>query len=64
MGAPPQLRRAENISAHHAILREVMAEEQSALVNRLEEEEANADKATSTKSRFTSWMFKKATEAE
>ncbi|KAK0487567.1 hypothetical protein IW261DRAFT_1448670 [Armillaria novae-zelandiae] len=64
MGAPPQLRRAENISAHHAILREVMAEEQSALVNRLEEEEADADKATSTKSRLTSWMFKKATEAE
>ncbi|KAG7440881.1 uncharacterized protein BT62DRAFT_567336 [Guyanagaster necrorhizus] len=59
MGAPPQLRRAENISAHHAILREVMAEEESALVNRLEEEDADAEKAT-TKSRFTSWMFKKA----
>ncbi|KAK0464387.1 uncharacterized protein EV420DRAFT_1263449 [Desarmillaria tabescens] len=64
MGAPPQLRRAENISAHHAILREVMAEEESALVNRLEEEDADAEKATSTKSRFTSWMFKKAPEPE
>ncbi|KAF9019032.1 hypothetical protein BDZ89DRAFT_1093998 [Hymenopellis radicata] len=50
------LRRAENISAHHAILREVMAEEEEAFVDRLESEEAQAN---TTRSFLTSWMFKK-----
>ncbi len=55
------LRRAENISAHHAILREVMAEEEEAFVDRLESEEAQAN---STRSFLTSWMFKKPNAAQ
>lgn len=54
------MRRAETISAHHAILREVMAEEEEAFVDRLETEEAEAAKPT--RSFLTSWMYKKGPE--
>jgi hypothetical protein len=50
------------VSSHAAIVQEVMAEEEHALANRLEEEEAEAEKATTTKSWLTSWMFTKAPE--
>ncbi|KAF9498980.1 hypothetical protein BDN71DRAFT_1464773 [Pleurotus eryngii] len=58
--APPQLTRARNISTHEAVVYEVMAEEEQAMASRLEEEQAEAEKAT-TKSWLTSWMFKKIT---
>ncbi|THV00838.1 DUF221-domain-containing protein [Dendrothele bispora CBS 962.96] len=57
----PTLKRATNISAHQAIYHEVLAEEKQALVDRLEEEQAEVDKNTrSGRSWLTSWMFKKA----
>ncbi|KAF7422401.1 hypothetical protein PC9H_010557 [Pleurotus ostreatus] len=58
--APPQLTRARNISTHEAVVYEVIAEEEQAMASRLEEEQAEAEKAT-TKSWLTSWMFKKIT---
>jgi hypothetical protein len=51
--------RSENIPAHVAIAQEVVAEEEAALVNRIEDEKTEAHKATATKSWLTSWMFKK-----
>ncbi|KAL0961406.1 hypothetical protein HGRIS_006355 [Hohenbuehelia grisea] len=58
---PPTLSRARNISAHEAVLREVIAEEAQAYQDRVDEEEAEAEKATTTKSWLISWMFKKPT---
>ncbi|KAF4590709.1 hypothetical protein EYR40_009306 [Pleurotus pulmonarius] len=58
--APPQLSRARNISTHEAVVYEVIAEEEQAQASRLEDEQAEAEKAT-TKSWLTSWMFKKIT---
>ncbi|KAF7298976.1 CBM1 domain-containing protein [Mycena indigotica] len=54
----PQLRRGTNVSAQVAITHEVMAEEEVALVDRLEEEALHAERATQPRSWFTSWMFK------
>ncbi|KAJ4482111.1 hypothetical protein J3R30DRAFT_3286495 [Lentinula aciculospora] len=56
---PPPLKRAVNIPAKLAIYHEVMAEEEDAYAQRLEEEKAQV-KNQSTKSWFTRWMFKKA----
>ncbi|KAJ7095817.1 hypothetical protein B0H15DRAFT_827221 [Mycena belliarum] len=63
---PPQLskQRSLNVSTHAAIVHEVMAEEQVALADRLEEEEVEAEKATKPRSWFTSWMFKKQPPSE
>ncbi|KAF9267346.1 hypothetical protein L218DRAFT_1060664 [Marasmius fiardii PR-910] len=55
----PTLRRTTNISANHAIYHEVLAEERLAFQNRMEEEEAEAEKTRTQKSWLTSWMFKK-----
>ncbi|KAF5369353.1 hypothetical protein D9758_002763 [Tetrapyrgos nigripes] len=55
----PVLKRAPNISAHRAIYHEVLAEEKQALVDRLEEEQAEVDRYTPTRSWLTSWMFRK-----
>ncbi|KAJ6524466.1 hypothetical protein B0H10DRAFT_2157836 [Mycena sp. CBHHK59/15] len=55
----PSMRRSTNVSTHAAIAHEVMAEEQVALADRLEEEEVEAEKATKPRSWFTSWMFKR-----
>ncbi|KAJ3997551.1 hypothetical protein F5050DRAFT_1877098, partial [Lentinula boryana] len=57
---PPSLKRAVTISAHRAIYYEIIAEEQQAFEQRLEEEQTEVDKNHSTKSWFTRWMFKKA----
>jgi hypothetical protein len=51
--------RTQNVSARIAIAQEVVAEEEAALVDRTEDEQAKAHKATATKSWLTSWMFKK-----
>jgi hypothetical protein len=51
--------RSENIPVHVAIAQEVVAEEEAALVNRIEDEITEGHKATATKSWLTSWMFKK-----
>ncbi|KAJ6559133.1 hypothetical protein DFH09DRAFT_1247926 [Mycena vulgaris] len=57
---PPIMKqRSTNVSTHAAIVHEVMAEEEVALADRLEEEEDEAEKATKPRSWFTSWMFKK-----
>ncbi|KAF9013241.1 hypothetical protein BDQ17DRAFT_1419404 [Cyathus striatus] len=55
----PKLTRAQNLSAGEAIAHEVLEEEREALLTRLTEEKAEADKARTTKSWLTSWMFKK-----
>ncbi|KAK7056871.1 hypothetical protein VNI00_002588 [Paramarasmius palmivorus] len=55
----PQLKRSQNISANAAIYHEVLAEERLALQNRLEEEQAEADKTRTHTSWLTSWMFKR-----
>ncbi|KAL0069815.1 hypothetical protein AAF712_003085 [Marasmius tenuissimus] len=55
---PPPLKRAPNISANRAIYHEVLAEERAAFQSRLEQEEAEAEKARTQKSWLTSWMFK------
>uniref|UniRef100_A0A0W0G127 DUF221-domain-containing protein n=2 Tax=Moniliophthora roreri TaxID=221103 RepID=A0A0W0G127_MONRR len=52
--------RAQNISTNRAIYHEVLAEERLALQNRIEEEQAEADKTRTQKSWLTSWMFKRA----
>ncbi|KAJ7259497.1 hypothetical protein B0H12DRAFT_1014472 [Mycena haematopus] len=59
--APPAMnkRRSSNVSTHAAIAHEVLAEEQVALADRLEEEEREAEKATKPRSWLTAWMFKK-----
>lgn len=57
----PRLKRARNISAHHAIVQEVVAEEQDAYEHRVHEEAAEAEKATTTRSWLTSWMFQRPT---
>lgn len=51
--------RSHNISAREAIFNEVMAEEKAALIDRIEDEEAQTQKATSTKSWMTAWMFRR-----
>lgn len=56
---PPPTIRSGNVSVLQAIVREVIAEEKHALANRLEDEQAEADKANVTKSWLTSWAFKK-----
>ncbi|KAG7088362.1 hypothetical protein E1B28_012366 [Marasmius oreades] len=55
----PALRRAPNISANRAIYHEVLAEEILAFQNRMDEEQAEAEKTRTQKSWLTSWMFKK-----
>jgi len=64
--APPPMnkQRSLNVSTHAAITHEVLAEEQVALADRLEEEEREAEKATKPRSWFTAWMFKKPPPAE
>ncbi|KAF5385713.1 hypothetical protein D9757_005480 [Collybiopsis confluens] len=59
-GGPSALKRSTNISANRAIYHEVLAEEKHELQQRLEEEQAVADKTQSTKSWLTNWMFTKA----
>ncbi|KIY72425.1 DUF221-domain-containing protein [Cylindrobasidium torrendii FP15055 ss-10] len=54
---PSPLRRAENLSAHQAIMREVMAEEQDAFIDRMDAEQAEASKTT--RSILTSWLYRK-----
>ncbi|KAJ7600700.1 hypothetical protein C8J56DRAFT_911019 [Mycena floridula] len=54
---PPKLKRAQNVSAHHAIVREIVAEEEHAFLTRVTEEQEEAEKAAGTKSWLTSWMF-------
>ncbi|KAJ6585051.1 hypothetical protein B0H19DRAFT_1206666 [Mycena capillaripes] len=62
---PPIMKqRSTNVSTHAAIVHEVLAEEQVALADRLEEEEQEAERATKPRSWFTSWMFKKEPPAE
>lgn len=56
---PSPLRRAENLSAHQAIMREVMAEEQDAFIDRMDAEQAEASR-TGTRSILTSWLYRKA----
>lgn len=56
---PGRPSRNQNVSTQQAIVHEVLAEEQQALAERLEEEEAEAAKAKSTKSWLISWMFRK-----
>ncbi|KAJ7644186.1 hypothetical protein FB45DRAFT_897169 [Roridomyces roridus] len=56
--------RSANISAHDAILHEVLAEEEQALADRLEEEQAEVDRATMPRSWFTAWMFRREPPAE
>lgn len=55
----PKLRRAQHISAHHAIVREVVAEEEDAYASRVNEEAAEAEKGNTTRSWLTSWMFQR-----
>ncbi|KAF8627393.1 hypothetical protein AX17_006208 [Amanita inopinata Kibby_2008] len=55
--AENEVQRAHNVSAHQAIYHEVLAEEEEALIDRLEEEKAEEDKAKTAKSWWTSWMF-------
>ncbi|KAF5382774.1 hypothetical protein D9615_002912 [Tricholomella constricta] len=51
--------RSHNVSAREAIFNEVLAEEKAALIDRIEDEEAETQKAASTKSWLTAWMFRK-----
>lgn len=51
--------RSQNLSAQHAILHEILAEEKQALLDRLQEEQAEASPSPSTRSWLLSWMFKK-----
>ncbi|KAJ7212056.1 hypothetical protein GGX14DRAFT_621525 [Mycena pura] len=63
--APQMLKqRSGSISAQTAIAHEVMAEEEVALADRLEEEQVEAEKATQPRSWFTAWMFKKQPPAD
>jgi hypothetical protein len=64
--APPPVakQRSSNVSTHAAIFHEVLAEEEVALADRLEEEEEEAEKATKPRSWFTAWMYKKEPPAE
>ncbi|KAH6911419.1 hypothetical protein BKA70DRAFT_1099361 [Coprinopsis sp. MPI-PUGE-AT-0042] len=48
-----------HITAQEAIFHEILAEEEQALITRLEEEEAESIKSKSSKSWLTSWMFKR-----
>lgn len=56
---PSKMGKSQNLSAQHAILHEILAEEKQALLDRLEDEQVQATKSTSTKSWLISWMFKK-----
>ncbi|EAU86086.2 hypothetical protein CC1G_07165 [Coprinopsis cinerea okayama7 len=49
----------QNLSAQEAIFHEILAEEEQALITRLEDEEAESLKSKSSKSWLTSWMFKR-----
>ncbi|KAG5648334.1 hypothetical protein DXG03_004906 [Asterophora parasitica] len=51
--------RSHNVSAREAIFNEVLAEEKAALIDRIEDEEAEKQKAAATKSWLTAWMFRK-----
>ncbi|KAF8073764.1 hypothetical protein FPV67DRAFT_764997 [Lyophyllum atratum] len=51
--------RSHNVSARQAIFNEVLAEEKAALIDRIEDEEAETQEAASTKSWLTAWMFRK-----
>ncbi|KAJ2930898.1 hypothetical protein H1R20_g6193, partial [Candolleomyces eurysporus] len=51
--------RSQNLSAQHAILHEILAEEKQALLDRLQEEQAESSSSPSTRSWLLSWMFKK-----
>lgn len=51
---------SNKVSVQNAIIQEVIAEEKAALIDRIEDEQAETDKATKkTRSWFTSWMFRK-----
>lgn len=56
---PPKAPRKGDITAQEAIFHEILAEEEQALITRLEEEEAESIKSKSSKSWLTSWMFKR-----
>ncbi|KAJ7069743.1 hypothetical protein C8F01DRAFT_526127 [Mycena amicta] len=60
LSVAPQIskQRSANISTQTAIAHEVMAEEEVALADRLEEEQIEAERATQPRSWFTAWMFK------
>lgn len=58
--APSRMARNQNLSAHDAILHEVLAEEKQALLDRLQNEQAEATQPTSTRSWLLSWMFRRA----
>ena len=66
LSVAPQMskQRSGSISAQVAIAHEVMAEEEVALADRLEEEQVEAEKATQPRSWFTAWMFKKQPPAD
>ena len=51
--------RSTKVSTHEAIFHEVLAEERAALIDRIEDEHAETQKTTTTKSWLTSWMFTK-----
>ncbi|RDB18089.1 Calcium permeable stress-gated cation channel 1 [Hypsizygus marmoreus] len=55
----PSHMKPQNVTASQAIFHEVLAEEQAALIDRIEDEAAETQKATTTKSWLTSWMFRK-----
>ncbi|KAF5338898.1 hypothetical protein D9611_008815 [Ephemerocybe angulata] len=57
--APSKMARSQNLSAQTAILHEILAEEKQALYERLQDEQVEATKKSSTKSWLTSWMFKR-----
>ncbi|KAG6857148.1 hypothetical protein H0H87_008718 [Tephrocybe sp. NHM501043] len=48
---------SNNVTAREAIFNEVLAEERAAMVDQIEEEQANTQKAASSKSWLTAWMF-------
>jgi len=51
--------RSIKVSTSEAIFHEVLAEERAALIDRIEDEQAETQKTTTTKSWLTSWMFTK-----
>ena len=51
--------RSTRVSTREAIFHEVLAEERAALIDRIEDEHAETQKTTTTKSWLTSWMFTK-----
>lgn len=61
---PSKMARSQNLSAQHAILHEILAEEKQALADRLQDEQVEATKSTSTRSWLISWMFKRRTNED